>query len=1361
MKQQFKKKALVLAITGLIASGAFAQTNLGFEDGTTTGWTSSTLTAVGSTTTQAGPNTWVINPYGSYMGQLQIQTGQYSSMATALGLTSASSSAITTLLQQQAQTGGGNPNPTTAGWVTKEVTLTAGTTFTLAWQYISVDYVPFNDGSIATLTQNGTNAATVNNYNQQYALLGFTNPGTGDYSTGSYGATGWQVATFQVSVDGTYTLGFGVFNLGDTALSPVLYIDEVQGTTTLNGQTFGAVAPNNATAPSSPSVTPPPPTTPTTVSTVASGTTAGTDNLASAVTVNGGTIQISSNNIVLTNTFTTDANGMTVDQNGNTVDFSGVISGSGGVTIANTGTGGGVTFSAVNTYTGTTTVNSGASLTNTGTIAGAVTNLGAFTNTGTAGNVTNGFNGDGNTASLINSGTTGNVTNYSSFANSGTTGNVSNSGTFTNTGTSSTVNNSGVVNNNTGGVINELGYNNFIVQNSGTINTITYNGGNVVNNPNGTIGSITTTQAHGSFNNFGTVTGDVSTNATFNNYTGGTVQGNYTNDGTLNNAGTLNTVTNNSTFNNQSGGVVSGLTTNTGTLNNGGTLNGVTNTGTFTNNLVTGDVTNSGTFTNAGTAGAVTLVTGTFSNTGTVASVDNTAGLTVTNNGTVTGTVQNSGTFINDGSVGSTTNTGTFTNNNTVGSVDNSGTFVNSGTAGNVANTGDFTNTGSAGDVTMTSGTFNNTGTVASVDNTAGLTLTNNGTVTGLVANAGTFTNEGNVGSVNNTNTFINNNTVGTINTSGTFANNGTAGNVTNSGTFTNDGTTANVTNSNTFTNNGTTGSVTNTGWFTNALNAIVGFVSNSNIFTNNGTSGSVNNSGTFTNNGAAGTVDNSGTFTNVGTTGDVTNSGTFTNNGTTGNVSANQGTFNNNATVGQVSNEGTFNNAGTTSDVVNAGTFNNSGSTGPVTNNGTFNLTGNGTISSIANNGVIQAPAVFNATGSDSNVTVSSYSQNAFGSTAINGNQKIVVSGDATLGGDLHIVNVPTAYGRYQYLTASSVTGKYDTLTLNPDIYPLGYELAYTGSDVKLKVTPSAIHTQSSIDNVGSSLSSINNLQMANLGGSLGYDCNVYGENNLCVSMGARITADGSGNISAGSMVIGYRFSPYVRAGVFVNQATNNLTIGNVTQKNNQPLVGGFVNWNNNADGTGLGVQTSAAANNATLNITRNGTAYSETATGTTTSNGFAYQVKTTYNQPISNDTSITPYLGLRYTQLSTNGYTETGAVYPLTYNSVSQNTTDVIAGATLGHNFTDRFAGYVSAGVVQNISYNSGNLSGSSEIVRLNTFSTPLAGSQYTAPTVGVGASYALSKTEFIGLSAGWQEKSMLNTNIKSVTATYTVGF
>ncbi len=270
-------KKLILTLMMLMCGSLLhAQTasNYGFEDGTYAGWTASN----GSTTLRTtwsesgngvqvttgmqnycpgGGKCWTITPYGSYM--LSVQAGgsspQFNAAMTTLGL---GASDITTI--RNTIYSNGSMYPTNASSVSRNVFLQAGITYTFAWQYLSTDYVPYNDGSMITLT-GGPGIPTLNGQTQNYALLGFTNPGTGNYSTNSYGATGWQVAVFTVPADGNYMLGFSSFNLGDTALSPILFIDQLQGTTSLNGTTFTPVAPNQGS--SAPTAPPPPPAEPT------------------------------------------------------------------------------------------------------------------------------------------------------------------------------------------------------------------------------------------------------------------------------------------------------------------------------------------------------------------------------------------------------------------------------------------------------------------------------------------------------------------------------------------------------------------------------------------------------------------------------------------------------------------------------------------------------------------------------------------------------------------------------------------------------------------------------------------------------------------------------------------------------------------------------------------------------------------------------------------------------------------------------------------------------------------------------------------------------------------------------------------
>lgn len=257
--------SLLLMFTPLLVSAQTAN-NYGFENGNYTEWTVSN----GSTTPRTswsdngagvqvttgmqnycpgGGKCWTVTPYGSYMVSVQAggSSPNFNNAMTTLGLSSSTITSIRNTIYSN-----GNMYPTNASSISRTVYLQAGMTYTFAWQYVSTDYVPYNDGSMITVT-GGPGVATINGQTQDYALLGFTNPGTGNYSTNSYGATGWQVAVFTVPADGNYLLGFASFNLGDTALSPILFIDQMQGTTLLNGSTFTPIQPNEgSTAPAAP-----------------------------------------------------------------------------------------------------------------------------------------------------------------------------------------------------------------------------------------------------------------------------------------------------------------------------------------------------------------------------------------------------------------------------------------------------------------------------------------------------------------------------------------------------------------------------------------------------------------------------------------------------------------------------------------------------------------------------------------------------------------------------------------------------------------------------------------------------------------------------------------------------------------------------------------------------------------------------------------------------------------------------------------------------------------------------------------------------------------------------------------------------
>ena len=147
MKRLIQFLFLVL-LTPLVWCDDLSAQSTGFESGTLSGWTSAGGASVsGASSNNLGGKAWVVNPYGTKMGMLYPNSSvQFSTAMDALGLTATEKSSIAAFLTSHS--GGGSTNPANAAYMKTTVALQAGTTYTFAWNYLSTDYMPFNDGSI-------------------------------------------------------------------------------------------------------------------------------------------------------------------------------------------------------------------------------------------------------------------------------------------------------------------------------------------------------------------------------------------------------------------------------------------------------------------------------------------------------------------------------------------------------------------------------------------------------------------------------------------------------------------------------------------------------------------------------------------------------------------------------------------------------------------------------------------------------------------------------------------------------------------------------------------------------------------------------------------------------------------------------------------------------------------------------------------------------------------------------------------------------------------------------------------------------------------------------------------------------------
>jgi hypothetical protein len=582
-----------------------------------------------------------------------------------------------------------------------------------------------------------------------------------------------------------------------------------------------------------------------------------------------------------------------------------------------------------------------------------------------------------------------------------------------------------------------------------------------------------------------------------------------------------------------------------------------------------------------------------------------------------------------------------------------------------------------------------NTGETVITDTMAAGTFTGNGGV--LKVAVGT-TNVPNDITLNNTGMTFDNNGQ-TVSLSGavsgvgglTFANTGTGGSSSLDGTYTYTGT-------------------------TNVSSGVV-VVNNSDISSSSG----INNFGTFTNNGTASTIANNGTFTNSANavTGLIGNIGTFTNNGTTGNW-VNDNVMNNAAT-------------GTMGNGTNNGTFTNLGSVGAVTNTGTF--ANSGTLTSINNSGTFVTTPT----------TLSSYTQTGTGSTVLNYGSVLNVTGAANLDGNLTMLGTAPSLGKYSVLTGNGVSGTFSS-------YNGVGVLRYTPTGVQIWVMPDGTIVQANVNNLANNLSSMNSLATGSMINSLGSDCTLFGEKGGCIGVNYGQSKAGTGDLQTAGVTVAKRIDTNWRAGVFLGQQLNQTSVGAVKYESNNPAVGGFVGWNKNSDGTGLGITASAIQGRGNYDISGDNTGVK----------GEAAQIKASYTLPINGTTSVAPYIGVRKSSFTVNGYTEQNELFPLTYSSTTQTSTDVLAGANLTKKLTDKLTGTLSLGVIQQVDSSAGSLNSTSD---MGNYSAPLQINKKTSAGIGAGVSYAVTKNQRIGANVGVQQNQL--GDISSVGVNYTVGF
>ena len=374
--------------------------------------------------------------------------------------------------------------------------------------------------------------------------------------------------------------------------------------------------------------------------------------------------------------------------------------------------------------------------------------------------------------------------------------------------------------------------------------------------------------------------------------------------------------------------------------------------------------------------------------------------------------------------------------------------------------------------------------------------------------------------------------------------------------------------------------------------------------------------------------------------------------------------------------------------------------------------------------------------------------------------NQFTVKFGNQTL---LNLVNI----GNF-----SSTLYSYDvnaTSTLSSLLFT-GYDWSPSGlillDDVSVILAgPSAIDTQSSVHNSAQKLRSIFNTAAisTNFANMNTYDCNLFDTKGMCISAGGRYTTvdNPSSNSSSAVVVVGYKATPNIRIGGFLDQNFNTTTPTGIHISNKNPMMGAFAVWNQNEDHLGYQVKIANAYQDKDVTTTRDVIGTSEAGRGKTELNTQSYVGELSYAFTFKDKTLVRPYLALRHTTIKQDAYTEdTTALVtaPLTYAALEDKTTAALLGIKLNHALTPKANLTASLGVEQDLNHKVDQYaaSGVSGLTSEN-FNDNI---KHTRPVASLGAYYALTKTQRISGDVYYQQLPFQSTGSTTAYFNYTVG-
>ena len=322
-------------------------------------------------------------------------------------------------------------------------------------------------------------------------------------------------------------------------------------------------------------------------------------------------------------------------------------------------------------------------------------------------------------------------------------------------------------------------------------------------------------------------------------------------------------------------------------------------------------------------------------------------------------------------------------------------------------------------------------------------------------------------------------------------------------------------------------------------------------------------------------------------------------------------------------------------------------------------------------------------------------------------------------------------------------------------------YDLSVTGNYTYFNQA----NTQAAINHTAYQLGSVagqinNNMNFAHM---TTYDCQVYGEQGGCLSIGGRYldTSSPSGSSFGAVMVGGYKLNDQLRVGGFVDQSFRSRT-QNIDLDMNTPMIGFNLVWNQDPAHLGVQLKLANTFQNMDADINRASIGASQAASGNTDIQAQSYLAELSYRYQLNKEILLQPLLALRYSRVKMDGYVEDDISAPIRFASNRDRNGTLILGLKTFHQLTQKLNVNANIGYEKDISNHRDNLHGSiSGMTSSFAGVDPALNIDKTRFFASLGAQYAIDNTQQLEATAYVQQNRYNHGEARVLYLNYSVGF